>query len=232
MDCALAPAAADMVELLEQGDLFFGIVKKVELDIAVDEAAELDTDEADELAAFIDVFEELKSLGDEGTGLGCIRDAALLREGIEVGIADLDGDTTCQLRILAELEGELVDHSAEHAADHFHIEGIFAQGAFLGHGFLLAVGDHLATVDGVGALPEVAAHFSKFTVEQWMGNVAEHPDGPDAHEAEFFVGLLPDTGNLAGRERGKEFTLLPGEDLLHAVGLGLAGADLGNKFVD
>ena len=54
-----------MIELLEQGDLFFGVVKKMELDIAMDEAAKLDADEADELAALVDVFEEFEGVGDE-----------------------------------------------------------------------------------------------------------------------------------------------------------------------
>ena len=58
-DRALPPSSPDMIELLQQGNFFFGIIKEVELDIAVDQAAELDADEPDELAAFIDIGEEL-----------------------------------------------------------------------------------------------------------------------------------------------------------------------------
>ena len=44
------------------------------------------------MAALIDIGEEFECMGDEGAGLGGIGDAALLGEGVEDGIADLDGD--------------------------------------------------------------------------------------------------------------------------------------------
>ena len=161
-----------MIELLQQGDLILGMVKEIELDIAIDEAAEFDADEADELAALIDICKELEGMGDECAGLGGVRYAALLGKGVEVGVADLDGDTTGEPCVLAQVEGQLVDHGAEHTADKLHVEGVLAEGALLGHGFLFAIRDYLATVDGIGALPEVLTHFSKLTVEQWMWDIA------------------------------------------------------------
>jgi len=59
-----------MIELLQQGDLILCMIKEIELDITVDEAAKLDADEADELAALIDICKELEGMGDECAGLG------------------------------------------------------------------------------------------------------------------------------------------------------------------
>src|SRR6187402_175519 len=109
------------------------MIKKVELDIAIDEAAKLDTDEAYELPPFIDIREEFKRVGDEGARLCGIGDAALFGKGVEVGIADLDGDAAGEPGILAEVEGEFVDHGTEHAADKFDVQGILAEGPFFGH---------------------------------------------------------------------------------------------------
>ncbi len=191
-----------MIELLQEGNFLFCIVKEIELNIAVDEAAKFDADEADELAAFIDIGEEFKGVCDECAGLCGIGYAALLGKGVEVGVADLDGDATGKSCVLAEVKGEFVHHGAEHAADKFHIQCILAEGALLGHGFLFAVGDDLAAVDGVGAFPEVLAHLPKLTVEERVRNIAEHADRSYAHKAEFLVGLFTDAGDLAGGERG------------------------------
>lgn len=122
-----------MIELLQKGYFFFSIVKEVELDIAVDQAAEFDTDEPDELAALIDIGEEFECMCDQRAGLRGIGDASLFGKGIEVGIADLDGDTTHEAGVLTEIEGEFIYHGPQHAADKFDIEGILAERAFFGH---------------------------------------------------------------------------------------------------
>ena len=132
-DRSFPPSSPDMIELLQEGNFFFGIIKEVELDIAIDQAAEFDADEPDELAALIDIGEEFERVGDESAGLCGIGDTALFGKGVEVGIADLDGDTAGEAGVLPEVESEFVDHGAEHAADKFDIQGILAEGAFLGH---------------------------------------------------------------------------------------------------
>ena len=92
LDGFLAPAAADVVELLEEGDFGFGVVEEIELDIAADETTKLDADEADQRAAFIDLIKQFAGVGHQVAGLGSVGNAALLCKGVEIGIADLDGD--------------------------------------------------------------------------------------------------------------------------------------------
>ena len=119
--------------MLQEGNFFFRVIEEIELDIAVDEAAEFDADEADELSTFIDIGEELKRMSDECTSLRGIRYAALLGEGVEVGIADLDGDATGEPGILTKVEGEFIHHGTQHTANKFHVKGILAERAFFGH---------------------------------------------------------------------------------------------------
>ena len=202
VDGTFSPSAADVIHLLEEGYFFFCVVKEVELDIAIDEAAEFDPDEADQLTAFVDFGKQLKGVSNECSGLGGIRDSALAGEGIEIGIADLDGHAAGELGILAQLEGQFVDHGPEHAADKFKIECVFTEGPFLGHRFLFAIRHDLPTVDGIGALPEEAAHFSKLPIEELDRYIPQNADGPDPHKAEFFVGFFADPRDLGGGQRG------------------------------
>lgn len=81
-----------MIELLKKGDFGFGIIEEIELDMSVDETAEFDANEPDELAALVYFFEEFLCIGDQLACLCGVGYAALFGEGIEVGIADLDGD--------------------------------------------------------------------------------------------------------------------------------------------
>ena len=100
-----------MIDLLQQRDLFFGVVKQIELNISVDEAAKLDPYETDELSPFIDLFKQFERIGNELARLCCIRDTLLLCIGIEVGIADLDCDAAGQPGFLSQVKGELVDQN-------------------------------------------------------------------------------------------------------------------------
>ena len=101
---AVTNTAADVIELLQQGYFRFRVVEEIELNIAIDQAAELDADEPDELAALVDFVEEFEGVADEGAGLCCVRDAALLGKRIEIGIADLDRDAAGEPGVLAPLK--------------------------------------------------------------------------------------------------------------------------------
>ncbi|MNV53381.1 hypothetical protein D3C71_1455250 [compost metagenome] len=56
--------------------------------------------------------------------------------GIEIAITDFEGDTTRQLLIFPQIEGQCIDHADQGAAEYIHIDGILLKGVFLGHRLL------------------------------------------------------------------------------------------------
>ena len=114
-----------------QGEL--GELVYIELNIAIDEAAELDADQADQLAALVHIRKQFQRMSDEGACLCRVCDTPLLCIGVEISITYFDRNAAGQTGILTQVESELINHPTEHTADKLHIECILAKGALFGH---------------------------------------------------------------------------------------------------
>lgn len=116
--------------------------------------------------------------------------------------------------------------------DHDYVEGVFHEGTFFGHGFLLVVRHDGGGVDGVGTFPEGASGFAKFPLEEAYGYFTEGVYGADAHEIELLMCLIAYAGDLAHRQGGyKSFFGAIGY-VAGTVGFGFAGTYLGDGLVD
>ena len=87
-------------------------------------------------------------------------------------------------------------------------------------------------VNGIGALVEVFAHLTEFTVEEGSRNIAQDADRAHTDKAELLISLFAYAGDLGGGERGEEFPFFPERDLEHAIGLGFVGAYFGDQLID
>ena len=112
-----------------------------------------------------------------------IGDSDLLLEGLglEICVADLDGNRSGELAGAPQLKSKVFGHSGQDAAELADVDGVLVKGTFVGNGFALVVGFYGAFVDTLGFGPDAAAVFAERLQSQ--GAVFE----PWHHAEQVFV---------------------------------------------
>ena len=114
-----------MIHRLVQSDLLRGVFKHPDLLQAVYQVAESQADQAQAHPSLIELFEEVVGDGFEDVVEGSVGNALLAAVCVEIRITDLDAHAGGQFFFIAELEGQLLRHPAQHSPQHFHIADIF-----------------------------------------------------------------------------------------------------------
>jgi len=136
-----AIAAFNGVDGLIEADRFLGVLVEFDLVVAGNQPGEADAHEADQQAAIVESFEELVGgLQEEMVGVGVV-DGLLFYYGVEVGIAEFDGEAAGEFVLFAELEGDRFGHPNQFGVEEVQVDGIGFECSFGGDGLLFAVGD-------------------------------------------------------------------------------------------
>ena len=212
-------------------DQFGGVFKEVVRLFAIDEVAEAHADESHHHAFLVEFVEEVFAVADEDGVHGGVGDAGLHGVGIEVGVADLDGDASGEFVFAAQLEAQFFAHADEDVAQRGDVDGILLKSLFGRDGFVFGIGDDGAVVDAIGFFPDDAAVFAEDLFEEFARHFLERVDAEDTHVAEELVGLIADHGDFFDGQRREEWFFRAGGYFFLAVGFGFAGADLGDGLV-
>lgn len=227
----LAVAAFDGVDGLVEADHFLGVFVEFDLVVAGDEAREADAEKADEHAAIVEFVEEFPGGGKEDViGVGEV-DRFLSYDGVEIGVAKLDGDAAGEFVLAAEVEADGFGHSYQLRVEEGEVDGIGFESMFGGDGLLFAVGNDRRFVEAVGFSPEPDPIFPKHGAEHFDGDIAECLDRLDA-AADQLVGRFPADAGQFGDSEGCKKAFFPAKgDLELAIGLYFVCRDLADELV-
>ena len=81
--------------------------------------------------------------------------------GLEIGIADLDGNRSGELAGAPQLKSKVFGHGGEDAAELADVYGVLVEGALVGNGLAFVVGLYRAQVYALGFRPNGAAVFAE-----------------------------------------------------------------------
>ncbi len=146
--------------------------------------------------------------------------------GVEIGIADLNGNNGGKFLLLTQLKGQLLHHGGKQIVQSCHIHGILLEGPFTAEGFSLGVLDHGSCVDAIGLFPDHDAIFSQQAVHHLYGNLAQGAYGGNSHGAQLVESPVPDHRDLPDRKGREKILYLKAWDLDLPVGFSLSGGNL------
>ncbi len=232
LDGAFAEAFVDLVgdgvEFFAAGAL--GVGEEGQLGFALAEAFGGHADEADGLEG--PVVEEGEGGGPEFVGdIGGGGEGGGAIDGLEVAVADFEGDAAGEEVLAAEADGDLFDLIEKDAADCFGFGDIDGEGVFVADTFGFAVAGDGAVIDAAGEVEEALGFVAAAGLEPVEGLGAEVGDGLDAPLVEASGGGLADAPDFGDGEGEEDAVDIFGADDGEAVGFVEVGGEFGEEFV-
>ena len=169
---------------------FLAVLKEVEGFCSSDEVAKAKANEANHEPSFEEAVKEVMYNRQEALVGGGVCDGFLPGAGVEVGIADFDGDASGKFRHTSELLAEGLGHSDESGTEEGYIGGIVGKGFFGREGLLFGVGLYGGEVDAIGAFPDASAILAEGSFDEAYGHLLEGLYPADPHSLEHGSGFF------------------------------------------